>query len=72
MEILFGTMTSELNVFDVTKHPSEKGEICEVDVIDEIIEEKFNMSSCSNPLQVCLINFVQDSEIPMWSFMLIY
>ena len=64
MKLSFGNMTSELNIFNVIKHPGEEEEICEVDEIDEIVEEKINTSFYSDPLQVCLINSVVDSGNP--------
>ena len=56
MKCFFGNMMAEFNIFHVAKQPGCEGEFCEIDLVDDCVEEKFETSMYSDPLQLCLIN----------------
>ncbi|CAL2271511.1 unnamed protein product [Prunus armeniaca] len=57
MNISFGNMTVEFNIFNISKQPSDDEEICEISLIDTMVEDSFHYSSIKDPLEACLAHF---------------
>ena len=52
LNLSFGNMTMELNIFNVCKQPKEKEEeVHEVDLIETLVQEYFDNSLIFDPLQ---------------------
>jgi hypothetical protein len=51
MKISFGNMTVELNIFQIRKHPLDYGQMNQVCLIEEIIDEVIEESSIEDPLE---------------------
>ncbi|KAH9803520.1 hypothetical protein KPL71_001801 [Citrus sinensis] len=54
---LFGNMTMELNIFNVTKQPQEEDEFVEANMIEELVEDSFISNHNDDPLEACLTHF---------------
>ena len=63
MKISFGNMTIELNIFDISKQPSEYEEVRSVCSIEEIVEEAINGPNIEDPLGECLTAFGGDMDL---------
>jgi hypothetical protein len=63
MKISFGSMTVELNIFDISKKPRECNEIGSACLIEEIIEEVIEESSTEDPLEACFALFEEDLDL---------
>ena len=63
MKLSFGNMTLELNIFNICKQLGEDDEIEEVNYIDTIVDEYFQTSSFYDPLEACIMNYLQESEV---------
>ena len=68
MQLSFGNMTLELNIFNICKQPANNEDVDkEVYMIETIVQNCFNSSFSSDPLQICLVhgdcNFAQDFEV---------
>jgi len=62
MKLTFGNMTVELNIFNNCKQPGidDDAEILEVDMIQNLVEDKFSRSMFSDPIEACLLNPMSD------------
>ena len=54
MQLSFGNMTMELNIFNVTKKPHEEDEFVEANMIEELVEDSFISNHTDDPLEACL------------------
>ncbi|KAH9723597.1 hypothetical protein KPL70_007175 [Citrus sinensis] len=67
MQLSFGNMTMELNIFNVTKQPQEEDEFVEANMIEELVENLFISNHTDDPLEACLthsdLSFNDDSAI---------
>ena len=63
MEISFGNMTVELNIFDISKQPPDNEDINEVNLIDSLVENHFLHHSYQDPLEACLAHSGCDFDI---------
>ncbi|XP_052297265.1 uncharacterized protein LOC127902397 [Citrus sinensis] len=67
MQLSFGNMTMELNIFNVTKQPQEEDEFVEANMIEELVEDSFISNHNDDPLEACLthsdLSFNDDSAI---------
>ena len=67
MQLSFGNMTMELNIFNVTKQPQEEDEFVEANMIEELVEDSFISNHTNDPLEACLahsdLSFNDDSAI---------
>jgi hypothetical protein len=59
MNISFGNMTVELNIFLIRKQPLDYDQLNQVCLIDEVIEK----SSIKDPLETCLAQFGEDLDL---------
>ena len=56
LKLSFGNMTLELNIFNTCKQPKDEEDVHEVDLIETLVQEKFNKTCFSDPLEACLVN----------------
>ena len=56
LKLYFGNMTLELNIFNTCKQPRDEEDLHEVDLIETLVQEQFNKTCFSNPLEACLVN----------------
>jgi hypothetical protein len=65
LNISFGNMTLELNVFNTCKQPGDDSEVHEVDFIEELVHEHLTTTTFHDPLEAYLIEceFDNASEI---------
>ncbi|KAK9222119.1 hypothetical protein WN944_010551 [Citrus x changshan-huyou] len=64
MQLSFGNMTMELNIFNIVKQPhNADDEIVDVDLIEKIIDNTFLSNLSDDPLQTCLTHFGLDFDI---------
>lgn len=57
MQLSFGNITIELNVFNVTKQLYDEDEIAKLDLIEALVEDSFVFNHCDDPLEICLTHF---------------
>jgi hypothetical protein len=63
MKITFGSMTAELNIFNVMRQQLEDDECHYVNLVDTVVQEEFNRNCFSDPLETLLINSVNSYDI---------
>uniref|UniRef100_A0A2N9JAZ1 Reverse transcriptase domain-containing protein n=1 Tax=Fagus sylvatica TaxID=28930 RepID=A0A2N9JAZ1_FAGSY len=63
MKITFGSMTAELNIFNVMQQQLEDDECHYVNLIDTVVQEEFNRNCFSDPLETLLTNSVDSYDI---------
>ena len=63
MKITFGSMTAELNIFNVLRQQLEDDECHYVNLIDTVVQEEFNRNCFSDPLETLLTNSVDSHDI---------
>ena len=56
MTLSFGNMTVNLNIFNVIKEVRDDENICEVNVIESVVQEYVDHFSCDDPLKSCLVS----------------
>jgi hypothetical protein len=54
MKLSFGNMTLEVNIFNICHQPRDDEEIHEVNLIETLVLDQFNVSCFSDPLEACL------------------
>ena len=65
MQLTFGSMTLELNIFHVAKQPHEDDDCAYVNLIGAVVQEEFNKNWFSNPLETLLNNFVGSYDLEL-------
>ena len=63
MQLTFGSMTLELNIFHVAKQPHEDDDCAYVNLIEAVVQEEFNKNCFSNPLETLLNNSVGSYDL---------
>ncbi|KAH9724739.1 hypothetical protein KPL70_007603 [Citrus sinensis] len=64
MQLSFGNMTMELNIFNIAKQPHNADDgIVDVDLIETIVDNTFLSNLSDDPLQTCLTHFGLDFDI---------
>jgi hypothetical protein len=63
MKITFGSMTAELNIFNVMRQQLEDDECHYVNLIDTVVQEEFNRNCFSDPLETLLTNSINSYDI---------
>ncbi|KAH9658353.1 hypothetical protein KPL70_023455 [Citrus sinensis] len=64
MQLSFGNMTMELNIFNIAKQPHNADDgIVDVDLIETIVDNTFFSNLSDDPLQTCLTHFGFDFDI---------
>ena len=56
LKLSFGNMTLDLNIFNTCKQPRDEEDVHEVDLIKTLVQEQFNKTYFSNPLETCLVS----------------
>ena len=56
LKLSFGNMTLNLNIFNTCKQPRDEEDVHEVDLIKTLVQEQFNKTYFSNPLETCLVS----------------
>ncbi|KAH9769590.1 hypothetical protein KPL71_012072 [Citrus sinensis] len=64
MQLSFGNMTMDLNIFNISKQPhNADDEIVELDLIEALVDNTFLSNLSDYPLQTCLTHFGLDFDI---------
>ncbi|XP_030947542.1 uncharacterized protein LOC115971675 [Quercus lobata] len=63
MQLTFGSMTLELNIFHVAKQPHEDDDYAYVNLIGAVVQEEFNKNCFSDPLETLLNNSVSSYDL---------
>ncbi|KAH9649110.1 hypothetical protein KPL70_025865 [Citrus sinensis] len=64
MQLSFGNMTMELNIFNIAKQPHNADDgIVDVDLIEALVDDTFLLNLSDDPLQTCLTHFGFDFDI---------
>ena len=56
MTLSFGNMTVNLNIFNVIKEIGDEEDVCEVNMIDSMVQQYVDHVSYDDPLMSCLVN----------------
>ena len=56
MTLLFGNMTVNLNIFNVIKEMGDEEDVCEVNMIDSVVQKYVDNVSYDDPLMSCLVS----------------
>ena len=63
MQLSFGNMIMELNIFNITKQPHNAyDEIIDIDLIEALVDDTFLSKLSDDPLQICLTHFGFDFD----------
>ena len=64
MQLSFGNITMELNIFNITKQPHSADDgIVDVDLIEILVDNTFFSNLSNDPLQTYLTHFALDFDI---------
>ena len=63
MQLTFGSMTLELNIFHVVKQPHEDDDYAYVNLIRAVVQEEFNKNCFYDPLETFLNNYVGSYDL---------
>ena len=64
MQLFFGNMTMELNIFNISKQPHNGDDgIVDVDLIEALFDDNFLSNLSDDLLQTCLTHFGLDFDI---------
>ena len=56
MTLSFGNMTVNLNIFNVIKGMGDEGDVCEVNMVDSVVQKYVDNVSHDDPLKLCLVS----------------
>ena len=63
MTLSFGNMTVNLNIFNVIKGMGDKEDVCEVNMVDSVVQKYLDNVSYDDPLMSCLVSPSWDEEV---------
>ena len=64
MQISFGTMTVQVNIFNVSKQPPDDDDgVLEISYIHELVENHLPQLKLEDPLEACLAHFGSDFDV---------
>ena len=63
MTLSFGNMTVNLNIFNVTKGMGDEEDVCEVNMVDSVVQKYLDNVSHDDPLMSCLVSPSWDEEV---------
>ena len=63
MTLSFGNMTVNLNIFNVIKGMGDEEDVCEVNMVDSVVQKYLNNVSHDDPLNSCLVSPSWDEEV---------
>ena len=63
MTLSFGNMTINLNIFNVIKGMGDEEDVCEVNMVDSVVQKYLDNVSHDDPLKSCLVSLSWDEEV---------
>ena len=63
MTLSFGNMTVNLNIFNVIKGMGDEEDVCEVNMVDSVVQKYLDNVSYDDPLKSCLVSPSWDEEV---------
>ena len=63
MTLSFGNMTVNLNIFNVIKGMGDEEDVCEVNMVDYVVQKYLDNVSYDDPLMSCLVSPSWDEEV---------
>ena len=63
MTLSFGNMTVNLNIFNVMKEMGDEEDVCEVNMIDSMVQQYVDHVSYDDPLMSCLVSLIWVEEV---------
>ena len=63
MTLSFGNMTVNLNIFNVIKGMGDEEDVCEVNMVDYVVQKYLDNVSHNDPLKSCLVSPSWDEEV---------
>ena len=63
MTLSFGNMTVNLNIFNVIKGMGDEEDVCEVNMVDSVVQKYLDNVSHNDPLKSCLVSPSWDEEV---------
>ena len=63
MKLSFGNMTVNLNIFNVIKGMGDENEVCEVNMVDYVVQKYLDNVLHDDPLTSCLVSPSWDEEV---------
>ena len=63
MTLLFGNMTVNLNIFNVIKGMGDEDNVCEINMVDPVVQKYLDNFSYDDPLMSCLVSSSWDEEV---------
>ena len=63
MTLSFGNMTVNLNIFNVIKKMGDEEDVCEVNMVDSVVQKYLDNVSYDDPLMSCLVSPSWDEEV---------
>ena len=63
MTLSFGNMTVNLNIFNVIKGMGDEEDVCEVNMVDFVVQKYLDNVSYDDPLMSCLVSPSWDEEV---------
>ena len=63
MTLSFGNMTVNLNIFNVIKGMGDEEDVCEVNMVDYVVQKYLDNVSYDDPLMYCLVILSWDEEV---------
>ena len=63
MTLSFGNMTVNLNIFNVIKGMGDEKDVCEVNMVDSVVQKYLDNVSHDDPLKSCLVSPSWDEEV---------
>ena len=63
MTLSFGNMTVNLNIFNVIKGLGDEEDMCEINMVDFVVQKYLDNVSHDDPLKSCLVSPSWDEEV---------
>ena len=63
MTLSFANMTVNLNIFNVIKGMGDEEDVCEVNMVDSMVQKYLDNVSYDDPLMSCLVSPIWDEEV---------
>ena len=63
MTLSFGNMTVNLNIFNVIKGMGDEGDVCEVNMVDYVVQKYVDNFSHDDPLKLCMVSPSWDEKV---------
>ena len=63
MKLSFGNMTVNLNIFNVIKGIGDEDDVCEVNMVESMVQKYLDNVSYDDPLMSCLVSPIWDEKV---------